>query len=142
MSTNFTADLPDLLDAVNDSMVELRHDLHANPELAFQEFRTIKLIEDRLGALGFELRPCPTETGAVARLTGGRPGRRVMIRADIDGLPVHEERDLPYASTIDGVMHACGHDVHTASLPLPRYSPADATNSPGNSPCSFSRQKR
>jgi amidohydrolase len=116
MPENFTDDLPELLDAVNDSMIELRHDLHAHPELAFQEFRTTQVITDRLESLDFEIRPCPTETGAVARLVGGRPGRRVMIRADIDGLPVTEERDLPYASVTDGVMHACGHDVHTASL--------------------------
>jgi amidohydrolase len=116
MPANFTDDLPELLDTVNDSMIRLRHDLHAHPELAFQEFRTTEVITDRLAALDFEIRPCPTETGAVARLVGGRPGRRVMIRADIDGLPVTEERDLPYASVINGVMHACGHDVHTASL--------------------------
>ncbi len=116
MPESFADDLPQLLDEVSDSMVELRHDLHAHPELAFQEFRTTQVITDRLTSLGFELRPCPTETGAVARLVGGRPGRRVMVRADIDGLPVAEECDLPYASVVDGVMHACGHDVHTASL--------------------------
>jgi amidohydrolase len=116
MPETFTDDLPELLDAVNDAMVELRHDLHAHPELAFQEFRTTQLIKDRLASLDFEIRPCPTNTGAVARLVGGLPGRRVMIRADIDGLPVQEERDLPYASTVEGVMHACGHDVHAASL--------------------------
>ncbi|MGC2175488.1 MAG: M20 family metallopeptidase [Acidimicrobiales bacterium] len=116
MPETFTDDLPELLDAVNEPMVELRHDLHAHPELAFQEFRTTQLIKDRLASLDFEIRPCPTNTGAVARLVGGRPGQRVMIRADIDGLPVQEERDLPYASTVEGVMHACGHDVHTASL--------------------------
>jgi amidohydrolase len=116
MPDNFTDGLPQLLDTVNDSMVELRHDLHAHPELAFQEIRTTQVITDRLASLDFEIRPCPTETGAVARLVGGRPGRRVMIRADIDGLPITEERELPYASVFDGVMHACGHDVHTASL--------------------------
>lgn len=116
MPETFTDDLPELLDVVNEAMVELRHDLHAHPELAFQEFRTTQLIKDRLASLDFEIRPCPTNTGAVARLVGGRPGQRVMIRADIDGLPVQEERDLPYASTVEGVMHACGHDVHTASL--------------------------
>lgn len=116
MTREFVDDLPELLDAIDESMVELRHDLHAHPELAFQEFRTTEVIRDRLDSLGFELRPCPTATGAVARLVGARAGRRVMLRADIDGLPVHEERDLTYASTVEGVMHACGHDVHTASL--------------------------
>jgi amidohydrolase len=116
MPENAIDDLPELLDAVNDSMVELRHDLHAHPELAFQEYRTTQVILDRLASLDFEIRPCPTETGAVARLVGGRPGRRVMVRADIDGLPVTEERELAYTSVTEGVMHACGHDVHTASL--------------------------
>jgi amidohydrolase len=116
MTREFADDLPELLDAVNDSVVDIRHDLHTHPELAFIEFRTTQIIRDRLSSLGFEIRRCPTETGAVARLVGGQPGRRVMIRADIDGLPVTEERALPYASQTDGVMHACGHDVHVASL--------------------------
>lgn len=97
-------------------MVELRHDLHAHPELSFEEHRTTRVVRERLVALGFELRPCPTETGAVARLIGARPGKRVMVRADIDALPVEEDRDLPFRSQNNGVMHACGHDVHTASL--------------------------
>lgn len=116
MTRGFAADLSDMLDAVNDDMVDLRHDLHAYPELAFNEVRTTRVIKDRLASLGFEIRPCPTDTGVVARLVGARPGRRVMIRADIDALPVVEERELSFASTIEGVMHACGHDVHTASL--------------------------
>lgn len=97
-------------------MVEIRHDLHAHPELSFDEFRTTGVIRTRLEELGWDLAPCPTATGAVAVLRGARPGRRVMVRADIDALPVSEERDLPFRSTIDGVMHACGHDVHTAAL--------------------------
>ncbi len=116
MTRTFADDLPELLDEVYDPMVELRHDLHAHPELAFQEVRTTTVITDRLTALGFEIRPCPTSTGAVARLVGARPGKRVMVRADIDGLPVHEESGVSFASRTAGVMHACGHDVHTASL--------------------------
>jgi amidohydrolase len=116
MTSTFSDDLPQLLDDVNDSMVELRHDLHAHPELAFQEHRTTKVVRDRLVELGWELASCPTETGAVAVLRGAKPGKRIMIRADIDGLPVTEENDISFASVIDGVMHACGHDVHTAGL--------------------------
>jgi amidohydrolase len=116
MSRPFTDDLSGLLKSVNDPMVELRHDLHAHPELAFQERRTTHIVRDRLVALGWELATCPTETGAVAVLHGAKPGRRVMVRADIDGLPVTEEVDLPFASVNEGVMHACGHDVHTAAL--------------------------
>ncbi len=116
MARSFTDDLPELLDAAYDPMVELRHDLHAHPELSFEERRTTRVVRERLVALGFELRPCPTETGAVARLVGARPGKSVMVRADIDALPVTEEGRLPYISQYEGVMHACGHDVHTASL--------------------------
>ncbi|HVA52763.1 MAG TPA: M20 family metallopeptidase [Acidimicrobiales bacterium] len=116
MARPFIDDLPELLDAVNDEMVDLRHDLHAHPELSFEEHRTTAVVKERLVSLGFELRPCPTETGAVARLVGGARGKSVMVRADIDGLPVTEERTLSYVSKHEGVMHACGHDVHTASL--------------------------
>jgi len=116
MTSTFSDDLPHLLDDVDDAMVELRHDLHAHPELAFQEHRTTQVVRDRLVELGWELKSCPTETGAVAVLRGANPGRRVMIRADIDALPVTEENQISFASVNDGVMHACGHDVHTAGL--------------------------
>jgi amidohydrolase len=117
MTSIFHEGVPSLLDDVEDPMVEIRHDLHAHPELAFEEHRTTRVVTDRLVELGFEIRPCPTVTGVVARLVGARPGRRVMVRADMDGLPVSEERsDLSFASQHDGVMHACGHDVHVAGL--------------------------
>ncbi len=95
-------------------MVAIRHDLHAHPELSFAEFRTSSVIRTRLEELGWRLEECPTETGAVATLEGA-PGRRVMIRADIDALPVGEETGLAFSSETAGVMHACGHDVHTAA---------------------------
>jgi amidohydrolase len=116
MTSTFSDDLPQLLDHVDESMVELRHDLHAHPELAFQEHRTTQVVRDRLVELGWELASCPTETGAVAVLRGAKPGKRIMIRADIDGLPVTEENEISFASVNEGVMHACGHDVHTAGL--------------------------
>jgi amidohydrolase len=116
MARTFADDLSELLDEITDPMVEIRHDLHAHPELAFEEVRTTEVITQRLLELGFEMRPCPTPTGAVARLVGSKPGKRVMVRADIDGLPVNEESGVSFSSTSPGVMHACGHDVHTASL--------------------------
>lgn len=116
MARTFKEDLPLLLDRANDPMVDIRHDLHAHPELAFEERRTTQVIRDRLVDLGWELSRCPTETGAVAVLRGATPGKRVMIRADIDGLPVQEESPLSCSSVYEGVMHACGHDVHTAAL--------------------------
>jgi amidohydrolase len=116
MARTFVDDLPGLLEETSATTVELRHDLHAHPELSFQERRTTDVITRRLLELGFEVRPCPTATGAVARLVGGKPGKRVMVRADIDALPVQEESGVAFSSLTDGVMHACGHDVHTASL--------------------------
>jgi amidohydrolase len=89
--------------------------LHAHPELAFEN--TARPGCRPTGSSNWVgTRPCPTVTGAVARPRGSQPGRRVMIRADIDGLPVTEERAISYASVNEGVMHACGHDVHTAGL--------------------------
>ena len=95
-------------------MVAIRHDLHAHPELSFAEFRTSQVIRARLEELGWRLEECPTKTGAVASLEGAA-GHHVMIRADIDALPVTEETNLTFASQTEGVMHACGHDVHTAA---------------------------
>jgi amidohydrolase len=113
---SFLEELPELVAGADAAMIATRHDLHAHPELSFDEFRTSETIRTRLVDLGWSLATCPTQTGAVATLSGGRPGRRVMLRADIDALPVTEERDLGFRSLIDGVMHACGHDVHTAGL--------------------------
>ena len=117
MVRTFLDDLPGLLqDVATDEMIDIRHDLHAHPELAFQEFRTTRIIRDRLTALGWDLAACPTVTGAVAVMKGTRPGERVMVRADIDALPVLEQTGSSFASVEDGLMHACGHDVHTAAL--------------------------
>ncbi len=117
MSQTFSVDFSALLDEIEGPMVDIRRDLHAHPELAFEEHRTTQVITDRLVELGFEIRPCPTITGVVALLAGSRPGKRVMVRADMDALPVTEERtDISYRSINDGVMHACGHDVHVAGL--------------------------
>jgi amidohydrolase len=113
---DFFDELPALLDSANDTMVDIRHDLHQHPETSWQEVRTTKVIRERLAALDWVQAYCPTSTGAVATLDTGKPGKSVLIRADIDGLPVTEERDLSYASKTEGAMHACGHDIHTAAL--------------------------
>jgi amidohydrolase len=109
-------DLRSLVDARFDEVVDLRRDVHAHPELSHREERTTALIRDRLRALGLVELPCPTPTGAVFRLDGGQPGSTVLLRADVDALPLVEEVDVPWRSTVDGVMHACGHDGHTAIL--------------------------
>lgn len=101
---------------VLDEVVDTRRHLHAHPELSFQEAQTSRLVRERLAELGLEARPCPTETGAVALLETGRPGRTVLLRADIDALPIVEDSGVPFPSRDEGRMHACGHDAHTAIL--------------------------
>jgi amidohydrolase len=113
---DLAASLIALVDGERDAMVDTRRDLHRHPELGFEELRTTQVVTDRLDALGLQPRDCPTPTGAVYELVGGRPGGTVLLRADIDALPVHEfERD-DVASKVDGLMHACGHDAHTAAM--------------------------
>ncbi len=104
------------VDAAFDEMVEVRRTLHAHPELGFEEHATTALIKERLGPLGVVERPVATPTGGAFMLEGGRPGHTVILRADIDALPVHEEVDVGFRSTVEGRMHACGHDAHTAVL--------------------------
>jgi amidohydrolase len=111
--------LPALAEAVtagHERVVELRRTLHAEPELGFEEHRTTATLLDDLLAAGLERLPCPTPTGAVLALSGGRPGRTVLLRADIDALPLQEETPVAFRSRIDGRMHACGHDGHAAML--------------------------
>lgn len=99
-----------------DTMVEHRRDLHANPELGFAEHRTTALVTSHLDELGLAARACPTPTGAVYELAGALPGRTVVLRADLDALPVQESDRDDVHSGIEGRMHACGHDAHTAAM--------------------------
>ena len=101
--------------ALNDEIIRLRRLIHANPELSFQEYRTAALVADTLAEIGgYRVRTQVGKTGVVAEL--GDSGPIIAIRADMDALPIHEANDVPYASQNDGVMHACGHDAHTAIL--------------------------
>jgi amidohydrolase len=97
-----------------DSMVALRRDFHRHPELSFEERRTAEIIADRLHAAKLEVRTGIARTGVVGILRGDRPGRTIAWRADIDALPLTEVLDAPFTSGTQGVMHACGHDGHTA----------------------------
>ncbi len=109
---------------VEAKVVAWRRDIHEHPELSNREFRTGKIVADYLTSLGLDVRRDVAHTGVVAVLKGGRPGPVVALRADMDALPVGEEVDLPFKSTVRstyngqdvGVMHACGHDSHTAML--------------------------
>jgi amidohydrolase len=97
-----------------DRLVELRRTIHANPELAFEEYETSALVQRVLDELGVEYRSGVAKTGVVATLKGGAgDGRTVALRGDMDALPIHEETGLDFASRNPGKMHACGHDSHT-----------------------------
>ena len=112
------------VEAATPKVVEWRRDLHRHPELGFAETRTAGVVADHLRALGLEVRTEVGRTGVVGVLRGGRPGRTVALRADMDALPVLEATGLPFASTATGtymgetvpVAHACGHDAHVAML--------------------------
>jgi amidohydrolase len=102
--------------SVLDEVIELRRHFHRHPEVSFSEHETSRQLGERLRQLGLEIKPCPTETGVVALLDTGKPGKTVMLRADIDGLPIHEESGVDFSSQTDGRMHACGHDAHMAIM--------------------------
>jgi amidohydrolase len=109
------AEIDRLAAGLHPQVVEIRRDLHRHPELGYRETRTAGLVADRLRALGFdEVRTGVGKTGVVGVLKGGRPGKVVAVRADMDALPIPELIDVPYKSTVDGVKHACGHDAHVA----------------------------
>jgi amidohydrolase len=102
------------IDARRDSLTGLRRDFHRHPELSFQERRTAEIIAERLHAAKLDVRTGVAGTGVVGILHGDRPGRVIAWRADIDALPLTEALEAPFASGTPGVMHACGHDGHTA----------------------------
>ncbi len=100
--------------ALEPEIIRRRRDLHRHPELSFREFRTAGIVADELRALGMEAQTGIAETGVVGILEGGHPGPTVLVRADMDALPIIEENDIDYISGEAGIMHACGHDGHTS----------------------------
>jgi amidohydrolase len=114
MSDRLTSPLPSR--SVLDEVIELRRHFHRHPEVSFAEHETTRQLRERLRQLGLELKACPTETGVVALLDTGKPGKTVMLRADIDGLPILEESGVKFESKAEGRMHACGHDAHMAIM--------------------------
>jgi amidohydrolase len=105
-----------LSSAYSTHTVSLRRHLHAHPELSYQEFQTVKFVADQLTSFGIESHPVAT-TGLIANIHGKNPEKKIIaLRADMDALPILEENNVIYKSKNTGVMHACGHDVHTSSL--------------------------
>jgi len=111
-----TADLLESARALQDRTVELRRDLHRHPELGNDLPRTQGAVLDAIADLGLDVRTGTTVTSVVATLDTGRPGGTVLLRGDMDALPMPEDTGLEYASEVPGTMHACGHDAHTAML--------------------------
>ncbi|WP_038363435.1 M20 aminoacylase family protein [Bosea sp. UNC402CLCol] len=105
------------IDAFKDDLTAIRRDLHAHPEIGFEEVRTAGIVADKLRELGIEVHTGIGTTGVVGVLHGqAGPGRRIGLRADMDALPIQETTNLPWRSTVAGKMHACGHDGHTTML--------------------------
>ncbi|MEO7039375.1 MAG: amidohydrolase, partial [Candidatus Elarobacter sp.] len=101
---------------VSREVVTTRRDLHQHPELGFEEHRTAQVVAERLRALGYDVHAGIGQTGVVGVLRGTKPGKTIMLRADMDGLPIDEENEVPYRSRSAVHMHACGHDGHVAML--------------------------
>lgn len=111
MTAPFLSDANEL----HEKIVAIRRDLHAHPELGFQEVRTARVVAEELNSLGYEVVTGIGKTGVVGLLTGGKSGdHTVLLRFDMDALPIEEANDVPYRSQTPGIMHACGHDAHVA----------------------------
>ena len=123
-ATTLDQRIDDASKKVESKVITCRRDIHQHPELGNRETRTSKIVADRLRELGIEVTPNVAHTGVIGILRGGKPGKVVALRADMDALPVTEQGDLPFKSTVRttfnghevGVMHACGHDAHVAIL--------------------------
>ncbi len=109
-------ELIEQIEGYADELTAIRHDLHAHPELGFEEVRTSGVVADLLQGWGIEIHRGIGKTGVVGVIEGNRPGRTIGLRADMDALPIEERTNLAYSSTNPGVMHACGHDGHTTML--------------------------
>lgn len=106
----------DYLESIYSELVVIRRDLHMHPELSFQEKRTPAFIANYLKELGLDVKTGVGGNGVVGYLKGGKPGKTIALRADFDALPIEDEKEVSYKSKVPGVMHACGHDIHTAAL--------------------------
>lgn len=117
MKELLTNELLQEIEAQQDTVRSYRRYLHQHPELSFKEYKTSQFIYDEMSQLPNVEVTRPTETSVLVKIVGGKPGKKIGLRADIDALPIQEERDdFDFTSTVDGVMHACGHDGHTAIL--------------------------
>jgi len=114
--TGLTTTFKEKARALEPKLVEMRRELHRHPELSNEEFETTRRIRAWLSEAGVPTAELKLPTGVLAEVKGAHPGPTIMLRADIDALPVQEETGLPFASAVAGKMHACGHDFHTVSM--------------------------
>lgn len=109
--------IKELAGSYGEDIISIRHHLHANPELSFEEYETAAFVAEKLKSFGIETQEGVAGTGVVGLIKGKNPEKKIIaLRADMDALPIEEANDVPYKSKNPGVMHACGHDVHTSSL--------------------------
>ncbi len=113
---SYIEEIDRLSDMGEERTIEIRREIHRHPELAFTEYNTAKIIRDELDDIGIPYEISLPETGTVAVIDSGRPGKLLMLRADMDALPISEDTGLSFSSEVPNVMHACGHDVHSANL--------------------------
>ncbi|MYF64051.1 MAG: amidohydrolase, partial [Rhodothermaceae bacterium] len=116
MHNHIARDIKIAAKALLPRLISLRRTIHQYPELAFEEHATSALVRKELTGMGIQCLTAAANTGVIATIRGSRPGPTVLLRADLDALPIQEKTNLPFASSKAGVMHACGHDMHTASL--------------------------
>ena len=109
-------DIKSIAAKYEDYIIEMRRHFHAHPEVSMHEVETGKRIREELTKMGVEWRDCGTGNGVLATIRGAKPGKTILLRGDMDGLVVQEETGAEYASQNPGVMHACGHDCHTAMM--------------------------
>lgn len=113
---NYKEKIAEIADGNADHIIEVREKIHANPELSFKEFKTSDLVRQELTRIGIKFEDSPIQNGIIGEIDSGKPGKLLMLRADMDALPIQEEVDSHFKSTCANVMHACGHDIHTSNL--------------------------
>ncbi len=113
---NYNEEIAMIADNNAELIIAIREQIHTYPELSFREYKTSELVRQELNRIGIKYENSPIENGIVAEIDSGKPGKLLMLRADMDALPIQEQVAIDYKSKCDNVMHACGHDIHTANL--------------------------
>ncbi|RKX18308.1 MAG: amidohydrolase, partial [Candidatus Zixiibacteriota bacterium] len=113
---NYKNEILKFVKAQHKEQIKVRRHIHQYPELSYQEYKTTSFLKEQMSKLGLKILPLKMKTGLLAELKGNHPGPTIAIRTDIDALPILEQTNLPFKSKINGCMHACGHDMHMATI--------------------------